>query len=330
VGSPDSDFHGSDEVLNSDLRLRRANAGGVLLATSPFHGGSFGTMRLSAWWLATLVVVVGCHSAVGAFSATGYKHPDLAYGVRYWDVPNRALMPDSWQIDNFYVDPGGTLRVKRGAEYEVTRYLDVDGDGKREDLGTVPAYDLRFTNKKNAGAIAITTEPLETKLEERELRVLLGSIVDSIAGGGYQMVQIEGILYAVNNERRYATKIVGEGTATLANQDAYTMVVDVSNVDQLKVDPTNVEVRVMFVLAHTPLVFNTGLKYDLRKFPVVMLVSYSNRPADFDAGLSDFRGLLGRIQIGEASGYVQASPSVAPSASSASSSTSTPDAGTTD
>jgi hypothetical protein len=88
----------------------------------------------------------------------------------------------------------------------------------------------------------------------------------------------------------------------VAGQDAFSTVVDVSNVDRLRVDPQSVEVRVEYVMVRTPFQFTPRLGGAAR-LPVVLLASHASSPADFEASSADFRNLLGRIDIDGHAGF---------------------------
>jgi hypothetical protein len=197
---------------------------------------------------------------------------------------------------------------KTGADYEATRYLDVDGDGESEDIGTVPIFDLRFTHKKTTAVVWLRTRPIEQRLRDKELRVLMSGIVEGISGGGYQVVELNGALYETNKEQRYAAKVVRSTKATLAGKEAFATVVDVSNIDRLKVESTAVEARIMIVLARTGIETTIGRRVKKKDFPVVMLAEYAASPSDFDATLPDFEGLLKRVSFGGATGFALEEP----------------------
>lgn len=289
-----------------------------------------------------LVVAAGllfgaCRATVGEFQSGGYAHASYPYLVRYVDPAHKSLMPPDWQLDNLYERRGG-YSVKKGADYQFRLFLDVDHNGERDDLGEFPTFDLRFTHKKNSGVIWLRTIPLERDQREKEPRVLLDAIVEGISGGGYDVIQLEGKLYATNNQRRYAAKVVQSGEGSVAGMKAFVATVDVSNVDTLKVDPKSVEVRLNLVVAHTSFEFKTksrrasgkapgsgpgGPAPDYGKFPVLLLGGYANAPADFESGIPDFHGLLSRIEVDGKTGFVapakspKARPTPEPSADAA-------------
>lgn len=241
-----------------------------------------------------------CRSGVGTFAPQGYRHPQYPYSVKYDDAAAQRLMPEQWQLDNFF-DDRGALRPKQGADYESTLYLDTDGNGENDDLGKHQIFDLRFTHRKTAGVIWVRTIPLVLSMRDKELSVLLDGMVESISGGGYRVVQLAGNLYAANKQQVYAAKVVHRSPASLAGLDAYMVTVDVSNVDRLRVDPKSVEARMMLVLARTPFEFeHPGWN---TKFPVTLFLGYSNSRSDFRASLRDFAGLLNRLEISGNSGF---------------------------
>lgn len=248
----------------------------------------------------TLALLANCHRGeVGVFSATGYTDPEYGYLVHYANPALRALMPPDWEFDNLYVD-GRRIRARTGADYQSTLFLDVDQDGTEDNLGKVQTFDLRFKHRKTAGVVSLRTIPIDLDMRDKELRVMLGSVVESISGSGYETIQLEGNLYLANKEHRYAAKVLSASKAVLAGNEAYAAVVDVSNVDRLRVDPKAVDVRAMIVLARTGLAYAHTAKV---KFPVLMMASYTNAPEDFDASLPDFKGLLGRIELGGHMGF---------------------------
>lgn len=264
-----------------------------------------------AFAVALLACATMCRPSMGAFTPSGYTHQEYPYTVRYQNQKEQLLMSADWQLDNLTMQYG-SMKPKRGADYESTLFLDIDDDGKADDLGTFLTYDLRFEHKKTGSTISVRTVPIELNEKDRELRVLADRLVEQISGGGYDVVQLKGELYATNKERRYAAKILKSAPAKVAGKDAYTTTVDVSNVDRLRVDPQSVEMRVQYVLVRTPFEFKPRMYQ--RRFPVVMVFSYRSTPADFDAQSADFRDLLSRIAIDDASGFTEGEPAAPPAA----------------
>ena len=103
----------------------------------------------------------------------------------------------------------------------------------------------------------------------------------------------------------------------LAGNEAYATVVDISNVDRLRVDPKGVDARVMLIIAHTPLQYKHNHYGGRTVFPVLMMASYSNSPEDFDASLQDYKDFLGRIQLGGRMGFELQQAPPGPDASAA-------------
>jgi hypothetical protein len=242
-----------------------------------------------------------CRPSQGAVSPTGYAPDNCGYEVRFEDADRQSLMSPEWRLDNF-VRGGDGFKPKEGSDYEAELFLDTDDDGISNKLGEFPIYDLRFTHRRTAGVIAIRSIPLDLTSQDRELRVLADSLVESISGGAYVMVQIGGEDRRTNKDRRYAAKVQRRAEATLAGQPAHVITIDVSNVDRLEVDPESVEVRATLVLVRTgaKLTFASSSKTE---FPLLLIAAYINSPQDYAAAESDFVSLLSRIAVGGKAGF---------------------------
>jgi hypothetical protein len=235
----------------------------------------------------------------GTFDPTGFRHDKGAYTVRALDGQTGDLMPASWQIDNYYESSSRyginerKLLPKKGADYESTLFVDVDGDGENEDLGTVLTFDLRFAHRNNDGIVWLRTVPIPHKLRDKDLRVLARSYMESIAGTNYEVVQFEGRLYQTTQERTYATSMLQSANGRLAGQEAYSVTFDITNVDQFQVSKNKTERRVRLVLVRAPF----QVEYKRKDMPVLMIAGYANLAEDFDASQGDFDGFLQRISF---------------------------------
>ncbi|MBN1654963.1 MAG: hypothetical protein JXA30_14435 [Deltaproteobacteria bacterium] len=210
----------------------------------------------------------------------------------------QAILPNYWQIDNFYVDERHRPLPKKGADYEVTVYIDYDLDGDVDDIGEFYTYDLRFTHKRNAGVIWLRTVPISVKLREKELRVMAQSYVESAAATYYETVQLEGELYYTSREESFATAILGQMPGSVADREAYAIKFDVANVQQLRLSPGSRKERVLLVLIRTPYrYYKGGVSTGNTVLPVLMIAGYSNMIEDFDKWLGDFQQFVSRIVI---------------------------------
>lgn len=251
--------------------------------------------RMVVHLLCIPLLLSGCGPTLyAAFSDSGYKHTEYGYSVSALSK-GPTFLPSYWQIDNFYYDRRHDLVPKKGADYEVEVYVDWDKNGENDDIGEFYTYDLRFTHTRNAGVIWLRTIPISPSLRNKELRVMAQSYVESAAATYYEVVQLGGRLYYSSKEKTYATKIVGRATGTVAGQEAYSVTVDVADVQQLKLSPTSRKERVLLVLIRTPFEFKDRSATGNFAIPVLMIAGYSNLVEDFDEWLSDFQQFVSRI-----------------------------------
>lgn len=204
-------------------------------------------------------------------------------------------MSDQWKLDNYYEGTFG-YKPKSVGNYVVTYKLDRDGDGDFEHSAEELTYDLRFKHLVHDGVIFLRTIPLSQDLKHKKLAVLMDGMVEEMAGAGYEVVQ-SNEQTSVLVEKRYAAAVVEEGEAQLGGLPAHAAILDVANLDQIKVDPNARSGRVQLVLVHTP------FEYGSHAFPVLLVAGYANQPEDFLAGLPEFHDLLSRVVIGGQHGF---------------------------
>jgi hypothetical protein len=264
--------------------------------------------------LATCVATTACKPAAsGSFTADAFEQTRYHFKV----LAPGATLGQSWLLDNFYTLPQtGRLQPKR-ADFYLTKFeLDVNGDGKFDTENEELTYDLRYTHKQRASVLWLRTFPLPRNSEETELRVLMRQYVDEIAGAGYEAVRLSPERSVVA-ERRYAAEIVEQSEAQLAGMPAYVATIDVANVDQIKLTPSNRHTRVQVVIAHTHFGYEVFPRYgDKVTFPVLMMAGYSNLPEDFEKDIDAFHKFLGEIDVDGHRGFSVTAPpaATAPSA----------------
>ena len=261
--------------------------------------------------LGSLAAFAACRlSPQGALTADGYQSRGPAYRVV---KTGASFLDEGWMLDNYYMNQRGAFVPKDSGIYRTSFLLDGDGDGKFEETQEALTYDLRFRHRRHAAFIWVRSIPVSDDLREKDLHVLMKDYVDEIAGAGYEAVQLSGAHTVV--EKRYAAEIIRQSEAKLASRDAFYALIDVANIDQIKLTPSTRHMRVELVFTRpgTDYVFPTRQREITR--PALLMAGYANFPEDFDADEPAFRRLLGEIEIGAQRGFSM--PSVSPSAAAA-------------
>jgi hypothetical protein len=271
--------------------------------------------RSLAYLLLTGALIGACAvKAPGSLTPAGFSHEKYAYRVT---TDGSTFLGNDWMLDNYYTDEMGTQQPKRNGTYATKYVFDRNGDGKVDSTQDALTYDLRFQHKKHEAFIWLRTIPISNELKDKDLRVLMKDYVDEIAGAGYEAVQLENQRVGVS-EKRYAAEVVEQGAATLAGKEAYRALMDVANIDQIKLTPTDRRVRVELVFIRTGFeyVLSTLGEKDDVKFPVLMIAGYANMPDDFVADQSSFASLLSRIEIAGRRGFATGSGTAGDAAAS--------------
>jgi hypothetical protein len=228
---------------------------------------------------------------------SGFRNERLQYDVAYRDDGPR-LLPSDWRLDNFYKSGSGVQKLKTAKEYMTLLELDLDGDGEVEHKEEAPAFDLRFEHLHSNGVIWIRALVVNEYEQNKDLRLLVADIVSSIAGG-YEF-RTTG-RHITGGDVRLAARGITEGPAKLAGLDAFSTVVDVTNVDQSLISAPAVMRRVKIVLIRSGLVYKPGT--GAGQLPVYLYAYYSEHPTQFDAHLPAFMQLLGQVRIANRAGY---------------------------
>lgn len=238
----------------------------------------------------------GCASGLRPIDTLGnYAHPRFGYTVGA-DV----VSDDDWILENFARDQTRRPTTPlRGSGYEYAIGADMDEDGVVETRATLPYWDLRFRHRRDAGEMWVSTLPLSSRLAETELRVLARRYVEAVSGTGISLVQFGGELAI--HERRYATRVLSERDVRVDGFDAFEVVFEVANVDQLQLDTSARWQRARVVIVRPGFYWRPDM-YPANKpefLPVVMTIGYVNHPEDFIANEPHFDRLVNGLSISD-------------------------------
>lgn len=255
-------------------------------------------MVLRAWMVPLVACwLAGCASSPLRITESGFTNEKLKYDISFQnDGPQ--LLPSDWRLDNFYGEEAKALTPKTSSDYITQLDLDFNGDGRADQSVDFPVYELRFEHLHSNGVISIRALVLDHYEQDKDLRLLVSDMVSSIAGG-YD-IRARG-RYTTGGDMRFAARRVEEGPAKLAGHDAFSAVVDVSNVDQSLISAPAVTRRMKMVLVRSGLTFEPAMTD--KRFPVYLCASFFEHPTSFDAHLPAFKQLLGQIRLSDRSGY---------------------------
>jgi hypothetical protein len=256
-------------------------------------------------WAAVLLgsLGVGCVNK-GVAPGSAFVHPEFPYSVTYDDAATQSVLGDEWRLETYRrvektaMTPA-TLERKEG--FEETYQFDFDDDDKKDAEATLPFPDLVFVNNRTDARIEVSTLLLDKRLGNKELRVLLSNMVDSEAGTRSLFIGFGRA--AVGVEKRFATRLLDSGPATLEKQTGLVATLERADVDQLELDPKARWNRSRIFLVHAPFdYYATKSGYgaqqkEYHKYRVLLMVEYMNRPEDFEAQYPEFLRLLGKLHL---------------------------------
>ncbi len=267
-------------------------------------------------WLYAMAVAVGCvvgltactssgvrggRFAAGSFDAFGYRHPYLDYRVAFG--ADGRVLPADWRLDNYR----SRSELKNGPSYVVRRWMDLTGDGRPDDLGVQPAYDLRFISGVHGGVIWTRVIPLPPGLGARELRAMMSDLIARMSGTGVASVDMGDVVVA--QAQTFATREVDSRVRVVDGREAFEATIEIANVAQLQLSPDArwERARVLLVRADflTP-ARGSASQIDRSLLPALIMVGYANRPEDFERAVPDYESLVSRLRLDTPEGRLAA------------------------
>jgi hypothetical protein len=245
-----------------------------------------GTLRFSVLGLALL----GCGAGDGIFRKDGFypqRHPYRVIHSKGGDL----LAKNGWIVDNYERDGAAYGDEKTTPRYRALARIDQNEDGVADVEFVFPTYDLLLRHARHAGRIWIRTLPLPPELEATELRVLALDFIDALARSGPSAA-------ALSSERAYGrrdivTRVLEGYDATLDGERAYEVTFESADAAQVHFADDGRYMRTRLIAVRPDFDFHHGRE----RFPLLMLIAYSNRAEDFERGNADFERLVAGVDI---------------------------------
>lgn len=265
---------------------------------------------------------VACTPTSGAWGPQGYEQSLTKYRVNFADASQKQFLPNDWRLDNYTYDSlSKKWREKDGNQYRAERRLDEDGDGTigSNEKRTENIYDLRFVNSRDNAVIWLKVHPMEATQANLDLDVLLENYADGLAGTGlFEQSSLFGL--AVDKVRHYTSFIVKKEPTALGNLSAIRGVIEIADVDKLRLDPKHRDSKAELVFAKVVYLEDLGFtKPNASRWPVVavtsgsngqyvhykaqrtglLVIGYYDDASRFESHLKDLHALLDQIVIPE-------------------------------
>jgi hypothetical protein len=263
----------------------------------------------NGWWLVAMLCGLNAGCATGQVqSGDALVHSTFPYAVTYDNRDEKSILGPDWDLENYRkltsVTDGKT-KLERKPNYETKYEFDFDDDDKGDASATLPSPDLVFVNRKTNARIEVTSLLLDKRLADKELRVLLSNIVENASGTRALFIGFGRAAAGV--EKRFATRLIESGEATLDSSTGLVATVERADVDQLQLNPNARWRRSRLLLVHAPFGYYVGesplgnselnAKTKYHRYRVLLLLEYTNSPDDFESQYPDFVRLLDKIHL---------------------------------
>jgi hypothetical protein len=273
-------------------------------------------VKFNSWavlGVAASALGLACSSVGGVLGPTGYEQALVKYKLGYSDPAAKKFLPDEWALDNYaYNATKRTWSEKKGDEYQAERWLDEDGDGTVSPAERTPesVFDLRFVNAHDNAVIWLKVHPLAFSESKRDLEVVLENYADGLAGTGlFEQSSLFNLKH--DKARQYTTFIVSKESTTIGALAAIKGVIEIADVERLRLDPTHRDSKAALVFAHvkyrkpvSPRGRGTSLwpttSEGLRTFEErigLLVMGYYDDATRFDSHLADFQALQSRLVV---------------------------------
>lgn len=170
--------------------------------------------------------------------------------------------------------------------------MDANDNGRFRRTKPVALNDLVLEHRLHNGRIWMRAFPISELRRDADLEPMVRNYVDLAAGPTVVLNVTRNELTL--SEQRWATRLLKLERCSLGGKKAVTADFELANADQLRLWPEARTRMVRLVLVRT------GYEYDLgtrRDFPSLLLFGYSNRPEEFEQGLTDFEAFLSRVEL---------------------------------
>lgn len=221
-----------------------------------------------------VVTVSGCVTARTHPGGVFLQDDDVFVG--YQDASGRRLISEEWREGR-----------DAGAEGSVT-YAD---EGEE-------APEIVLNHARTNGSIWLRAILPDEDHEAKELRVLAENLVNNVSAFGYYRATI-GTRYTTVETHSYVATALDHRELTISGQEAFVVVLDIADADQLELDYQARIARVMVVLIRMGEARTVREGRMRRDVPVILIAGYANSVDDFDPQLGDFEAFLDSLRIGQ-------------------------------
>jgi hypothetical protein len=189
--------------------------------------------------LAALLLGAACTPQLGgALRPDGYHHNLFPMHMRSINNQSQQFVSLDWRLDNFKMGTEG-WEQKLGPGYANEAIIDLSGDTTADtparSTTQVPAFDVLLKHRRTGAQMWMRTELLPVTYRERTLETLVAEYAERLSGTAFIGVSV--YPYSVGVTRAYATKVVSSNPTKVGDRDAHEAVIEVANLDQLRLDP---------------------------------------------------------------------------------------------
>lgn len=238
-------------------------------------------------------------SLSGSLRSDGYHHKLLPIQVSSLNDQAQSFVAPDWRLDNFKINERGAWEQKTGPGYSTPMTIDLRGDGELPDRSTatdVPAFDVLLKHSRHGAQLWMRTELLPEPYRERTLESLVAAYAEQLSGTAFVGVSVYPVSAGVS--RGYAAKVVSAGPTKVGDRDAYEAVIEVANLDQLRLDPQHRSAIMHVVFVESGYnVYQVDDRGRARGRAVIVL-GYRATPASYEESHGDFARFRDAVKLG--------------------------------